>query len=102
MAKTELIELEELQGKELDEILISTGIEKGIYSEYREGTREISEKDAKKLSDFFKVPESFFLKRPTLIHHGHENSYGPIYYNSNFYFAKPETEEDVKRLMSNR
>ncbi|MGJ1417596.1 hypothetical protein [Sphingobacterium multivorum] len=100
MVKTELIELEELQGRLVEEILTGTGIERRIYEEYREGKKEITETDAKKLSDFFKVPKSFFLKLPALVHHGSENSYGPIYYNSNFYFAKPETEEDIKRLLN--
>lgn len=41
MASTELIRLEELQGKFLEEILEGTGIESNVYSEYRDGKREI-------------------------------------------------------------
>jgi len=100
MTNTELIELEELQGRMIEEILEETGIEKEVYLGYREGKSDVTENDAKKLSDFFKVPKSFFLKQPTLIHHGKDNSFGPIYHNSNFYFAKPETEEDIKRLLN--
>lgn len=100
MKETELVELEKLQKKSIDDVLIGTGIERDIYSKYRAGTQDILEEDAKKLSDFFKVPKSFFLKQPTLVHHGSGNSFGPIYHNSNFYFAKPETEEDIKRILN--
>ncbi len=100
MTETELIELEKLQAKSIDDVLSGTGIERETYSEYREGKKDILEEDAKKLSIFFKVPQSFFLKQPRMVHYGKENSFGPIYHNSNFYFAKPETEEDIKRILN--
>lgn len=96
---TELKELEELQNKQIEDILKGTGIVKETYLEYRDKGVDIPEDDAKKLAQYYKLPFRFFLKTPTLIHHGKDNSFGPIYRNSNFFFAKPETAEDLKRLL---
>jgi len=98
MANTDLLELERLQNKYIDDIVNGTGIDRAVYLEYRDNGKEIDDSNAEKLSIYFKVPVSFFLKRPTFIHYGKDNSFGPIYNNYNYYFAKPETSDDINRL----
>jgi hypothetical protein len=98
----DLKNLEDLQGKFVDDVIAGTGVEIENYIAYREGTKEVNEDDAEKLSMFFKVPKSFFLRQSQFIHHGKDNSYGPINNNYNYYFAKPETEEVIKSIISKK
>jgi len=79
--------------------LTGTGISREAYLDYRDNGTEIPEEDAKKLADFYKIPVAFLLKRPFMVHYGKNNSFGPIYRNSNYFFAKAETEEDIKRIL---
>lgn len=92
MANVELQELEKLNEVNIDDVLEGTGIEKQTYLSYRDRGEDISDEDSKKLSKFFRVPQSFFQRVPTMIHYGKDNSFGPIFSNTNYFYEKKGDE----------
>lgn len=96
----ELQELEKLQGKSAEEAAAVTNISIERYKALRNGDDLPTEEESKLLSAFYKVPKSFFAKAPQFVHHGSANSFGPIYKNTNFFFTTPESEEMIKKLLS--
>lgn len=62
MSNKELLELEEIQQVSIAQILEGTGISSEKYNNYREGKEIIAADDVLLLSNFFKVPASFFNK----------------------------------------
>lgn len=92
MANIELQELEKLNEVNIDDILKCTGIARQTYLSYRDRGEDISDEDSKKLSKFFKVPQSFFQRVPTMVHYSKDNSFGPIFSNTNNFYGKKGDE----------